>query len=88
MRDLIRLIIYFIYLSEMEKKEKKAELLSDELYSTQFIYWHDVNIYQKRDWRYKIMVDDSLIDIVENPEIAEIAVKYYVQWLEDWKILD
>jgi len=25
------------------------------------------------------MVDDSLIDIVETPEIAEIAVKYYVQ---------
>jgi len=34
------------------------------------------------------MVDDSLIDIVETPEIAEIAVKYYVQWLEDWKTLD
>jgi hypothetical protein len=73
---------------ETIKKEKKAELFWEELYSTQFIYWHDVNIYQKRDWRYKIMVDDSLIDIVENPEIAEIAVKYYVRWLEDWKTLD
>ena len=73
---------------ETKKEEKKSELLSDELYSTQFIYWHDVNICQKRDGRYKIMVDDSLIDIVENPEIAEIAVKYYVRWLEDWKTLD
>lgn len=72
----------------MEKKKEKSELLSDELYSTQFIYWHDVNIYQKRDWRYKIMVDDALVDIVENPEMAEIAVKYYVQWLEDWKTLN
>lgn len=69
-------------------KKEKSELFWEELYSTQFIYWHDVNIYQKRDGRYKIMVDDSLIDIVENPEIAEIAVKYYVQWLEDWKTLD
>ena len=72
----------------MEKKKEKAELLSDELYSTQFIYWHDVNIYQKRYWKYKIMVDDSFIDIVETPEIAEIAIKYYVRWLEDWKTLD
>ncbi len=72
----------------MEKEEKKAGLLSDELYSTQLIYWHDVNIYQKWDWRYKIMVDNSLVDIVENAEIAEVAAKYYVQWLEDWKTLD
>ena len=73
---------------ETIKEEKKAEPLSDGLYSTQFIYWHDVNIYQKRNWQYKIMVDDYFVDLVENPEIAEIAVKYYVQWLEDWKTLD
>lgn len=61
---------------------------SEELYSTQLIDWHDVNIYQIRDWRYKIMVDGNLMDVVKDPEIAEFAVKYYVQWLEDWKTLD
>lgn len=61
---------------------------SEELYSTQLIDWHDVNIYQIRDWRYKIMVDGNLMDIVKGPEIAEIAVKYYIIWLEDWKTLD
>ncbi len=64
------------------------EFLSDELYSTQFIDWHNVNIYQNRDWKYKIMVDDRFMDIVENPDTAEIAAKYYVRWLEDWKTLN
>ena len=60
----------------------------ENLYSTQRIDWHDVNIYERWDWQYKIVVDDFFVDIVWNPEIAEIIAEYFVKWAEYQKNLN